>query len=55
MEKADTDSDSDSDTDSEYKERVVTMLVCDHYESGHGYVPPNGMSKYISLILVYGP
>ena len=32
--------DTDSDTDSGYKERVVTMLVCNHYERGHpGYLP----------------
>ena len=44
----DSDSDSDSDTDSEYKERVVTMLLCNHYERGHpGYFPISyGMFKY---------
>ena len=33
------DTDSDADTDSAYKERVVTILLCNHYESGHGYLP----------------
>ena len=35
------------DTDFGHKEGVVTMLMCNHHERGHGYFPRwYGMSKY---------